>query len=590
MFSTILIKVVELFADLLLSYLIENNASVKLKERQLRKKIRTGIENAFTETIGIFPNSQYIFENFDLSNYLNNIIVKSELAKILLFSERINIEVLFDEWNKQSGIQNVENLKPILSSFILNMQEQLRKIPEINEIFHINDTREIKATVNAINEKFQNLEKTSLKVSGLDNDEKLDVEIKTKFEFFVRLYREGNVNTSLDQTREFEEKLPPSKRTPEFLAKIYSLIGGCLISLDKINEATGYLEKAYLLNPDSSDIIANYALLKILRNEYKEALELAEISLQKNPNQTLAQIIKIDSLTQKDVFEIHEVIKNIDVNDSTLAVVIGLAYEKISDYEKSEYYLRKALELNPNNINAKVTLSGILIRKRLRNKSIIGNTPDLPFTSDEISEISRLIDEAFIEAQKIDNRFLFLQVQASRGGIRGLLGQSHEARRDCEAVLTIDENHLLALQNCALVECEERNFIKAKEYLDKIPLNYLEENNIINIKIAVLIELELFIEAKALLDNYLPSITDVNYYDFIFLYALIEYRQGHYESLDSIREMLFLEKHIPSLAHETSGKILYLLKNIPQCISEYIKSQEFYSESYDINDYATFFL
>jgi tetratricopeptide (TPR) repeat protein len=577
---------VEQIADKLISLLVDN-MSVKLRESQVRREIRTEIEFSLRTAIENYPNSDYIFENFDAESYLNRINVNNQLNKLFRIWESPDENILFDEWIAHSGLQNPRNLKLILRQFILELKERLRVIPEIKEILQDKDIRESRAFTekiyNSVIEIKQSLSSPNdFPISGTDNTGSNDLEIETRVDLLVNLYRDGNPNSSLKQLKEIEDLFTTRKISNKIMARVLSTIGGCLIALENEKDAIFYLDKAYHLDDENPDMMANYALARFIDGYHDEALKNAEKSLSIKPDQSLARIIRFEVLTnKKDTQSISELIEEEYLNDASYTRIIGLTFQKSGDLLSSEKYLRKSFEIDKKNIYTKLALAGVLIERELPQLSIGG----IPLLSEvhyvKIKEALSLVEVALQEAQTKDNPILALNAKASRAGIRAFQGDIDGAIKDCEAVLNSNPDNLLALHNRALLALNKRDFNNAIQLLNRLPSTYLIDHNLTLPLIIACIESEMYDKATQLINQVIPGVESKGYYDFIVMKAWILIKKYYFEEAKKIRKELLRVTTEKARALEAAGAISRLLKESLESIDNFTESYSLYDDQID---------
>lgn len=563
---------IELIAGQLVSLMAEKYVSIKLQKTKIQQEIKAVIEHSLKAAIENYPETESILENFDIEGYLKRSNVVAQLEKIYVVFEEPDENVLFDEWVSHAGIQTTKNLKLILRHFIRELYDSLRNIPEIRTILHDKDERQTYALVRSIHESVVAKPKLSTidyPISGIKNTGSTNVELEAQIDILKNLYRDGNPNASLRQLKQIESQISSLNPSNKIIARLFSTIGGCLVALEREKEAAEYFTKAFQIDSENPNIMANYALAKIVNGDKLSALKIAEQCLQINLDHTLARIIRFEILARRDNFQsIDELIEPKYLNEPSYTRIIGLMYRDKKDYINSEKYLRMSLAIE-NNIYTRLALATVLIEQNLPKSYF----PHTSFTTDNIyekaSEALTLVDMALNYAQSRDNFKLIQNIKASRAGIRALMGDLDGAKRDCDEIIDKTADHLLALHNRALIAISERDFKYAINLFFKIPEGYLSENNFFVPFIISYIETNQFEESNDLINKHIPSKhdNDEKYFDYIVLRAWSYFRQNENGEVINIRDNLLKQSYESARKFEALGLISRFLKDYQQAIN-----------------------
>jgi tetratricopeptide (TPR) repeat protein len=611
MISQIGVYFTEIIADQLFSSVVDKYIGAKFHEKQLKSKIKKAISVSLDIAIQSYPGSEYIFENFDTAGYLSRSKVIIQIQKLINEWESPDINILFDEWVNHSGLQNHTNLQLILTCFIQELSSRLRAISEIRDIATERNTRETRSLVGEIHEFITDLKREntsgSLLISASDKSDPQLNGVEARIETLVKLYRDGNPNASLRQLKEIEAQAKELNISNKLFARVLSTIGGCLFALDNEKDAIEYITRAYQIDGNNPDTIANYSLSTFIKGDKTVALELAEQSLSIKPEQNLARIVRFTILSDdKDSSFIDQLIDQNYLNDAAYCRVIGLTYQTVGNEINCEKYLRMSISLANKDIHSSIALASLLVETEMPNL-FIGSAPVFGGENRlRLHEALQLVETAVTEAEVRDNPQLLHHALASRAGIRAILGDYQGAIQDCENVLSSDPVHPLALHNRALLSLSKNETDQAISYFEKIPQEYLLSHGLILPFIVAYIESNNFDKASQLLSDFFPEINNDEYYDFIGLKAWILIKHNFPDEAFKIRNHLVENNQNKYRSFEAAGNISKLLKDFQKateylitshCMANYEKDKqrialniaEVYLDNHDYNNSINWF-
>jgi tetratricopeptide (TPR) repeat protein len=143
----------------------------------------------------------------------------------------------------------------------------------------------------------------------------------------------GFVHQAMEQLRRGDtsaafavlDKAPPNEKTEPY----YLFRAALLLSVGRVNEANGAIERAFVMNPDSSNARALQAIIAVTKNEKRKALELARKALAAAPD------------------------------SATALIALSYAQQARFDLEGARATLEKALAANPNSALAWARLAAV---------------------------------------------------------------------------------------------------------------------------------------------------------------------------------------------------------------------------------------
>jgi tetratricopeptide (TPR) repeat protein/predicted nucleic acid-binding protein len=285
------------------------------------------------------------------------------------------------------------------------------------------------------------------------------------------LLLEGKAKTSRSILENLRKELSAGTPSADLLFRIATNLGVCALQLDDTEKATIEFREALEKQPKSAKALSNVSIAALLSGDYEEALRLSKQACglePREPNATAVQIQAFNALAMKEELESFLTNESWTQEDPMCAWVIGQIRLSEGNYQESERLLRNSINKGCKEPNALVLLSKVIIDPvRLS----LCRDPPLPWRiNDEamkkIEEGAKLLDQAVEILEHHENRAHLHDALSNRGAIRAMLGQTDEALRDCDRVLSENENHLPAKQNKALILMECSKFSEAISLLE----------------------------------------------------------------------------------------------------------------------------
>lgn len=240
--------------------------------------------------------------------------------------------------------------------------------------------------------------------------------------------------------------------SPEIYFRIATNLGACSLEAGDNDTAKLEFNKALEYQPDNQKALSNAALAKLLDNKPLEALELCIKARKLDEKDSHAICVYLQALDLLDrVQDIEQLITKESwiAEDKICAFVLGDISFKRGHFEKAESYLRRVIALEINNGHA-YELLALAIFAPLQTM-LLSHPPLLGILSDEVTarlkEADALLTRAIDLMKDCDSRSKLHEIYINRAGIRGVLGSSDDALKDCEYVLQEDETNKAALRN-----------------------------------------------------------------------------------------------------------------------------------------------
>ncbi len=183
-------------------------------------------------------------------------------------------------------------------------------------------------------------------------------------------------------------------RSISFFLMFFFFFSGCTTSREKAynkkkteyleiqkNIASGKIENAIIIlkkrlteHPDDIEDNVLYSTLLILSGDYKTAKEVTSRVLGQNPDNTAALYNKailegIGENPDSEIKTLNKILK-IEPANATAAALLGKIYLNKKDLTRAEYFLKKALKNDGNNIEALEGFVSLLLRQKKSKETI----------------------------------------------------------------------------------------------------------------------------------------------------------------------------------------------------------------------------
>lgn len=152
-------------------------------------------------------------------------------------------------------------------------------------------------------------------------------------------------------------------------------------------------------------IVLDVSRLYLMQNDTTNAIKYAEIGTQKYPNdnELATQFIELNLMAGNEAETISAINTQIakDPDNKNLHYYLGIAYAEMEDSEKAEAAYRKALEIDPNYLEANINLGGLILNRGIDhfNKTNNANLPQAQYDA-EIKKAFDIFDSALPFLQK----------------------------------------------------------------------------------------------------------------------------------------------------------------------------------------------
>ena len=167
--------------------------------------------------------------------------------------------------------------------------------------------------------------------------------------FFRRDYK-----TIISTTKEAIKKYP---KTSIF----YNLLGLAFSNIGKLEEARIVLEKGYQINSTDLAIINNLANVYKNSHETTRAEELYKKSIKIDKNYLNAYVnygnLKRDLNRFSESINLYETALKLNKNIPSVNYSMAMSYQSLGDFEKSDFFAKKALEIEPKFTKADLLIS-----------------------------------------------------------------------------------------------------------------------------------------------------------------------------------------------------------------------------------------
>ena len=170
------------------------------------------------------------------------------------------------------------------------------------------------------------------------------------------------------QTNDFPNVLNVCKKIENLSSSniaIYSLMGNAYAGMGQMKQAHENYSKALKINPNNPVLLNNLGNTLYLDNEYKEAAEIFEKVIGLKPDyadayNNLGNIYKALNENEKAIKNYQTAIALNPLLSKTMLNLAHMFADRIGHPEIAEDYFRKALSLEPDNIEAKSGITNML--------------------------------------------------------------------------------------------------------------------------------------------------------------------------------------------------------------------------------------
>ena len=193
------------------------------------------------------------------------------------------------------------------------------------------------------NSDLRNFNETKAKLDALLIKQDFDTSETSRLEIAKTLYLEGKYFAS---AYEFSNLLKE-----EYEIDIcYEYLGDISKKLNQEDVSFAFYKKALETNPDNLNVKYKYANSLLKRGKYSDAIFYYEEVIEKTNSQGVINEI-INTFTSR---------MNENPNDENNYGILGLAYQKTGQYDKTYKLLKKSLMINPNDIFLRYYLGNLL--------------------------------------------------------------------------------------------------------------------------------------------------------------------------------------------------------------------------------------
>lgn len=248
--------------------------------------------------------------------------------------------------------------------------------------------------------------------------------------------------------------------------RIISNIAAAKAHIGDMDEAAKDFLDGYEFQPELPKAQTNKAIAHLLKDEYQEALDQADMVLKANPIDLSATSTKIQALTHfgKSLEDIKASIDKSTMEDAQVAYVLHLAAKQAGQGDISMTYLEKAVEADQDNPFYRADL-GINILD-----SVISNDPTAvkgmlnPEQTEKVKRSIALLQKAWqdlpdVQVRKLNAVWLFDLAMAYR-----LIRLDCDAEKTNEELLGIDPNNEAYVKNAAVIAFESKKPEVAEAY------------------------------------------------------------------------------------------------------------------------------
>lgn len=569
-----ILGVCQFFAEILVEQIIVNNAVEYVRAERVRKKIILKIQETLEDVIGSFPDGKYIFENFDLENYLADGVVRREIGNLVSLDKvQPDLELLKNKWVDMLGGQHKGNYQLIITKFIQTLREKLWEIEEISERLHLKEQRYTSELIeNYLPSVSRKIDVVLASLPSKDETDTSNFVLQGQIDVCKSLLKSGFSLSALNQLLRLEEEYQNQPISNSLKSKLQGLIGACLLDIGREEEAIDRFERSYQITPENPEAMANYALAKLLREELDLAIQQASLVLSVKPIGTNARSVRLEAQARKQKFEkLSLLIEEEFLHDNNYVRALGLILSRNPDnFELSEKYLRMSWAQMPGDMYIGLTLSSLLIKKQIGDRfpfgfNIIGSVE----FKNKIDEALKIIDVVSRNVESGDNIKRRINVIAARAGAKAMCDDFAGAKEDCDEVLKLDPTYELGLHNRGLIALVEEDYELAVSNLSRLNREYIFSENLVLALARAYIgagkandALELIDQAERVLDPKQKILYEV-------MKALAFIKNGDISKAIEIKSCLVSASEDSYEHFEAAGSIDLFLKNYEEALKNF---------------------
>ncbi len=553
---------IALIADSLWQEIVQNGITAQFKERIVRGKISSAIEESMKDALYALPGFEAEIDENSFIDFLGTQSVSKEILKTTSIYEFPDIILLRDEWIKKSPRTSAGKAEVLLTSFLSKLKRNLSQIPELNDILFkqrtINHLSNISAQLNSFQSQFSQFTENHLE--PIEGQSKEELDLQTKVEAYREIVKKGLPNTALPLLSSVEKIVEEKSLSNKLKSQIQGLIGFCYYLLANFKEATNRFDRALVLDPKSQKALANAALGALINNNIEEAEKYAKQSLEIGGETTSAAAVLVNAQAIKKGYKnLDELIDEKFLNNSDYVRALAYIFSQAQIFEIAEKYYRLCLAQNPSDFHSLLGLASILTNNR--------RYPFRFLAIKAIEESMTLVNTAVKEANAGDNEILKEQSLAARSGILLGKGDLQAAKKDCAEVLNKNPKNEIALHNQGIISLLEGDFQQAINYFSELPEEYLIRENLAALLAEAHISNGTFKNAIEIVDKAIKQKDKEDQFVLISIKAKALIKLNEINDAQKIKEELFA---IPNSVQSILGA------------AEIAETQGNYSESIDI--------
>jgi tetratricopeptide (TPR) repeat protein len=381
-----------------------------------------------------------------------------------------------------------QGLFSVTISFWDDIKDRLAEFPDVIEIHYpqllsteaIKDIKEIKEGV--INIQKEHIDNTSLLVSLHDKIEPsphyqvpvdtsvLTTEYHAEIDYARELIKNNNPSEALQYLLIIKDRIW-SQAPPIIKYRILTNIGAANLLLNiKFEAAKSFLE-AFQYNDDDEKALCNKALAHLLLDQLHEAIEQANIALEKNPGNTQAYCVIIQASKEKDLPSIIDIVpESYRKSPEVSSTIAQIAQGKKMNIE-AKNWLEIALENNGTHVSDfKGALGTILLDIVLENQFAIYFSGIDEKGKEDIERAIQLLSEAWDSVEGSDLKELRVGWLVNRAIAKKFLCKWEDAIKDIDICLDVEQNNPILMKYKAMLCYENKDTQTGIDLLGKILL------------------------------------------------------------------------------------------------------------------------
>ena len=545
----------------------------KYKQHKLQQMFEEKIFNVFVSSLANIPHNDVVLDDVDPSLLLGDSIFILEIKKLIDPVENISEEILLERWISLFGEKSITFARIIIGGFVNSIRQELLKTKEFREIIFP------KEQLTGINELTAKLNENTAILRRIDTNNSLqihsdliEVRWNERLASNKRLIDNNHTNAALELLEEAQKELEKEEVPPKLKSQLYNLIGNCQLQIGKPDLARVSYSKAIVLDDDNPDYYANISLAELHCDLVVDAKDHANKSMELEQNGIARSVLLQIASRGKSCDDLESLIDSSYFSEAPYVFTLAAIFMRCKEYSRAEEFIKKYLELKPNDIQANLLHSQILLDKyssdkwstsmdRAINGEIWVETNEEALTS--ITKTLQLIDGG-------DNKNLLIEAKSTEALVYLQAGKVDKAKQLIDIVLQQNSKNKILLHNRIVICIYLDEMDLAYQLLQDLSEEYIKSPAFYSMAVRVFLAKHEYEKAIDILDAVKDKVkSEPNYY---IMKAWVNIESCNEEGVEKVRREISETDEI-SLSEQLQilASISYIKNNKKEAI-EYLDS------------------